>query len=163
MTRMATKEEITARLKAIDAERKTLKAESKSAASETTLNLIVLNTYIRQSKRLAHFFNNVGASMTVALVDGEWTATAKGGGAGGTKSPSRCRAANVETFIVNGKDIESAMPSKVIKAIGADYGADSPERWLDKNVGKATSAKVMVVIDGKKIPAATFVKAHPAI
>ena len=160
---MATKEEITARLKAIDAERKTLKAESKDAASETTIAVGKLATYISKSKALYKLLMSVGAPVTIADEDGTFKVTTRGSGAGGTKSPSRCRAANVETFLVDGKDIESAMPSKVIKAIGADYGADSPERWLDKNLAKVTAAKVTAVVDGKRIPIAAFVKAHPAI
>ena len=160
---MATKEEITARLTALDAERKTLKAESKDAASATTIALDKLNAYSRKSPRMNALFNGVAASMAVTLLDDGWTFTAKSGGAGGTKSPSRSRAANVETWFANGKDIGSAMPSKMIKAIGEDYGADSPERWLDKNIVIAELAKVAAVIDGKKIPVAVFVKDHPAI
>ena len=160
---MATREEIITRLAAIDAERKTLKAESKSAASARDGAVAKLATYINGSKALGALLMAVGAPVNVADIDGTWTVACKGSGSGSTKSPSRCRAANVETFIVNGKDIESAMPSKVLKAIGLDYGADSPERYVDKNISKVSAAKVLAVVGGKKIPIADFVKANPAI
>lgn len=160
---MATKEEITARLKAIDAERKTLRNASKQAASTATLEAPKLAKAL-STKTIAASVVKMGgrAAAVFAIEDGKLTVNIKTGGSGGSKSPSRSRAAKVEDWIANGKSIDSAMPSKVIKAIGEDYGADSPERWLDKNVVKATAAKVQAVIDGKRIPVAEFVKAHPA-
>ncbi len=160
MTRMATKEDIATRLKAIDAERKELKASAKDAASATTIAAGKLAVAIGKSKTITKLLAAIGHPVVISP---DATVIVKGSGSGGSKSPSRSRAAGVETFIVDGKDIESAMPSKVIKAIKCDYGADSPERWLDKNIGKATAAKITVMIGGKKVPIAEFVKAHPAI
>lgn len=157
---MTTREDITARLKALDEERAALRAKVKSAASERDGAIAKLAGYIAESKALHKLLMEVGVPVTIADDEGTFKVTARGG-SGGTKSPSRSRAAKVEDFIVAGKSIGSAMPSKVIKAIGADYGADSPERWIDKNVAKVTAAKVEVVIGGKRVPIAAFVKAHP--
>lgn len=157
---MATKEEIRNELATIDARRKTLRDAEKDADSATTIALGKLTTYVNKSSALGKLLMAVGAPVAITDIDNVWVITTKGSG-GGTKSTSRSRAANVSTWFVNGKDIESAMPSKVIKAIGADYGADSPERWLDKNVSKL--AKVDAVVDGKRIKAVDFIKAHPAI
>lgn len=158
---MATKEEITARLKAIDAERKTLRDEAKSAASARDGAIVKLATYINKSKALGALLMAVGAPVSIADESGTFKVTGRGG-SGGSKSPSRSRAANVEDWFAKGKSIGSAMPSKVIKAIGEDYGADSPERWIDKNIAKVTAAKVEAVVGGKRIAVAAFVKAHPA-
>lgn len=157
---MATKEELTAKLKAIGEERRAIGEEIKQASSAATLAAPKLVKSVT-TKTIASIVTKMGgrADVHLEMVDGKLEATVKTAGSGGTKSPSRSRAANVSTWFVNGKDIESAMPSKVIKAIGEDYGADSPERWLDKNVSKL--AKVDAVVDGKRIKAAEFIKAHP--
>lgn len=152
---MATKEALVARLKVLEGKREALRQEVKDAAAATKAAAIV-----NKSKTLTAALEPLGDNVRLAKMDGAWTVIVSG--SGGSKSASRSRRVGVEDWIVDGKSIESAMPSKVIQAIGANYGADSPERYLDKHVKAFTAHKVAAVVGGKEIPIEDFVKANPA-
>lgn len=152
---MATKEAIAARLKVLEGKREALRQEVKDAAAATKAAAIV-----NKSKTLTAALEPLGDNVRLAKMDGAWTVIVSG--SGGPKSASRSRRVGVEDWIVDGKSIESAMPSKVIQAIEANYGADSPERYLDKHVKAFTAHKVAAVVGGKEIPIEDFVKANPA-
>ena len=87
-------------------------------------------------------------------------------GAHWVKSPSLSRQAGVETWIVDGRDINSPMVSRMLAAVyGVSipkdiYGTDSPERYARKpgTLRDIKAHRVEVVIGGKRTDAVAFLR-----
>ena len=80
------------------------------------------------------------------------------------KAPSRSRQAGVETWIVDGRDIDSPMVSRMLAAVYGVrnpkdvYGKDSPERHArkPKTLAAIKAHGVEVVIGGQRMDAVDF-------